>query len=133
MVCRQQHVGNNIPCHKLSLCEIIFLLLHLFLSLHLRPSCVITANTRPKRWPLVAGRASRGGFHTAALSGIRHNPVFNEVATADVEGTLCVWNATTGTWLYNICTICTFVQASTCTSICTSILSYIHMQTLIRM
>jgi hypothetical protein len=40
--------------------------------------CLITANVRPKRWPLKS-TGTQGLAHHHTVSAILHNPLFNEV------------------------------------------------------
>ena len=57
---------------------------------------VVTGNLRLKVWPLVDEGASGGLCHRAPVARVLCNSVFNDAASGDRSGSVCLWNISTG-------------------------------------
>ena len=74
------------------------------LTMNAECSHVVTGNLRLKAW-LLAHALTQGSLrHATPVSQVICNAIFNDAVSADRAGTVCVWNAQTGSLRFRCCT-----------------------------
>jgi hypothetical protein len=65
------------------------------LTMNREQNHVVTGNLRLKAWPLEEGASSGGVSHSAPVSQVLCNSVFNDAASGDRSGAVCLWSIAT--------------------------------------